>query len=62
MIGTTFGFADGADPVNAPDGQNVDGNWAMVTYHPGDYIVGVDIPVDPILATNRFTRFGPRSP
>ena len=47
MIGTTFGFADG--DLGAADGQSVDGNYGFVTYHPGDYIVGVDIPVDPVL-------------
>ena len=46
MHGTTFGFADG--DAGAADGQQVDGNYGFVTYHPGDYIVSVDIPEDPI--------------
>ncbi len=45
---TTFGFADGDDPVSAADGQQVDGNYGFVTYHAGDYLVSVDIPEDPI--------------
>ena len=49
MLGTTFGFADGDNPVTAADSQNVDGNFGFVTYKPGDYIVGVTIPTDPIL-------------
>ncbi len=47
-MGTTFGFADGDDPVNAADGQQVDGNYGFVTWHPGDYLVSVDIPTDPV--------------
>ena len=46
MLGTTFSFADG--DIGAADGQSVDGNYGFVTWHPGDYIVGLDIPTDPI--------------
>ncbi len=46
LQGTTFGFADG--DVGAADGQQVDGNYGFVTWHPGDYLVSVDIPEDPL--------------
>ena len=46
MLGTTFAFADG--DIGAADGQSVDGNYGFVTWHAGDYIVGLDIPTDPI--------------
>ncbi len=42
-LATTFGFADGDDPVNAADGQQVDGNYGFVTWHPGDYLVSVNL-------------------
>jgi len=45
-MATTWGMADG--DVGATDSQNVDGNYAFVPNKPGDYVVSVDIPTDPI--------------